>query len=258
MLAAATALVACLAWAIVRHATSTTGSPRPAIAAQPAPNLPPGRAAAIEDSFAELARKDPAKALKAADALDSSQREAALLGALRVLVAESPDLAFAAIEAYGDDPRTRSALLQGLLARWTQQAGDETVHRYFLQRPPTAGFDTVYAELAATVAEGHPSEANTWLIKISDPALCETTTLAVAAQLETTHPEIAAKLIVDLMFTMPDRAPESLTLNRLGATMPKWAARDRAAAFSFVYSLGGVSSAGRNGLLRQLALTSDH
>ena len=254
-LAACAAVLALgLAWPFFsRPAGRAPALSRPAVAqSATAPSATPD---ATEERFADLARTDPAAALKAADALAPAQRIPALLGALRVVVAESPDLAFATIDAYGDDAPTRTALLQGLLARWTRQAGPDAVHRYFLQRPTSASLDPVYAALAATVAEAHPDEANAWLVKIGQPALRESTTLAVAAQIEAAHPEISARLIFDLMATMPERAPEAVTLARMERPLAEWARRDRTAAFSYLYSLGGLTSSGRNALLQKLALS---
>ncbi|MGA3007470.1 MAG: hypothetical protein ABSE59_06225, partial [Opitutaceae bacterium] len=211
---------------------------------------PAAKAAQIEAVFAGFGAQDSSQALEAAEALDPVSRQAALLGVLPVLAGEFPDIALEAADACSNDPTERYGLLKAMVNRWMTQKGMAPAQAYFLQQPVSANLDGGYAALAEASAATNPGESGCWLNKISNPVQREEATVAVIGELTPSNPEIASRLVADLMTI----APEKVTLARLENTVRSWAAKDPPAAFSYVYSLNALSSPGRRALLQKLAL----
>jgi hypothetical protein len=208
----------------------------------------------IEGVFAGFASRDINQALRAADALDPVCRQAALLGALRFLAGESPDIALAVADAYSDGTTSYCSLLQATFNRWIAQKGIDSAQSYLSQQPVSERFDGGYAALASSFAVKNPGECSNWLNKISNPALREEATVAVVAQITDSNPEIASRLMADLINSTPGGVNEGLMIARLESTVRPWARKDPPAAFSYVYSLSSLTSPGRNALLQRLAL----
>jgi CRP-like cAMP-binding protein len=212
------------------------------------------RARQIEGVFAGLASRDVNQALKAADALAPRRRQAALLGVLRFLAGESPDMALAVADAYSDGTSSSYSLLKATVDSWIDQKGIDCVQSYFSQRPISESLDGGYAVLASSFAVKNPGECGGWLNRISNPARREEATVAVVAQITDSNPEIASRLMADLINSTPGGSNEGMMLARLESTIRPWARKDTPAAFSYIYSLSSLSSPGRNALLQKLAL----
>jgi len=210
--------------------------------------------AQIEGVFAGFASRDINQALRAADALDPVGRQAALLGALRFLAGESSDIALAVADAYSDGTTSYYSLLKSTFDSWIAQKGIDSVQSYLSQQPVSDGLDGGYAALASSFAVKNPGECSNWLNRISSPALREEATVAVVAQITDSNPEIASRLMADLINSTPGGSNESLMIARLESTVRPWARKDPPAAFSYVYSLSALTSPGRNALLQKLAL----
>jgi hypothetical protein len=196
--------------------------------------------------------------LNAADALDSDRRQAALLGTLRVLAVEAPGLALDVADTYSDSPENRFGLLKATVESCIRQKGVDFARVYFSQKAISENLDGGYAALASSIAAENPSESGGWLCKITNPVLREKATVAVIAQLTTSNPDIASKLVADLFYASPGESNEGMTLARLEGTVQRWAEKDPPAAFSFVYSLNALSSPGRKALLQRLAFLETH
>jgi hypothetical protein len=201
-----------------------------------------------------LAAHDLESALSGADALDSTRRQAALLGILPVLVGESPDLALGVADTYADGPRNRFSLVKAAVGSWITLAGTSAAEAFFSRQPISENFDGAYAALASALAATNPGETGTWLNRISDPVQREAATVGVIAQITDSNPEAASRLVSDLIKTTPGDSNEDTTIARLEKTVPSWAAKDPSAAFSYIYSLNSISSPGRKILLHKLGL----
>jgi hypothetical protein len=208
----------------------------------------------ITDVFAGLASRDINQALKAADGLDPASRQAALLGALRFLTAESPELAMEVADAYSDGTTGSYSLLKAAVDIWIAQKGIDAVQGYFSHEPVSKDLDGGYAALASACADKHPGDCSNWLNRISNPALKEQIAVAVIAQITDSNPEIASRLVADLIDSTPGGSNEGVTIVRLESTVRPWLRKDPPAAFSYVYSLSALSSPGRRALLQKLAL----
>jgi hypothetical protein len=213
----------------------------------------PAQLTRIETVFAGFAARDITQALSAADALEPVRRQAALLGILRVLAVEAPALALDVADTYSDSSAHRFGLLKVAVESWISQKGTDSARDFLLGKAISENLDGGYAALASSLAVENPAEASGWLGKIANSALREEATVAVINQLTASHPDIASKLVADLINTTPGCTNEGLTLARLEGTVQQWAEKDPPAAFSFVYSLNSLSSPGRKALLQRLA-----
>jgi hypothetical protein len=208
----------------------------------------------VTDVFAGLASRDINQALKAADGLDPASRQAALLGAIQFLTVESPELALEVADAYSDGTTGSCSLLKATVDNWIAQKGIDAVQGYFSHQPVSENLDGGYAALASACAAKNPGDCGSWLNRISNPALKEQTAVAVIAQITDSNPEIASRLVADLIDSTPGGSNESVTIDRLESTVRPWLRKDPPAAFSYVYSLSALSSPGRRALLQKLAL----